>query len=881
MTRLVSGGRSGGVGNRTRTVSGSGALFALPRALGSGSSFSLRSGSNANLAVAGASISAASALAAGASQVALVRESVGAGAAARAVEYALTLTGATAAPTPTPTPTPTPGTYLPASAALAGAYGLGLLVSAYAGPALRLRRGSDGAELDIGFSGQALDIAAALAFKGASAVTVAAVYDQTGNGRHLTQPTASAQPTLWLGEGGPTITNYDTDSPMLIPATLAIPRADCAVFMAARTPGQAATCGYWAFGGAATDYGLTSPRSAGNLAMQPMVAGASIPATATNARALGVNNLAVLGLVSSAVKQVVHRDEQTADYPAAAAATLNTGGEVGEAIEYGGRTDWRGFVVYSAAPTDSEVTAIKAALKAVFSTAEPATLSFLAGGDSIVFGTGGANNRTITAALHHRSAASVLYRNIGIAGHRLELGYTGFDTLSAAYLTPGVPNVYVSDYGHNDIKTNVTDAPSALTAVEAMKGQARRMAAKLRAYGFDMVIWQEAYGDTTFTAHQEAARDAWNAWLRSGALAEDGLPCFDAVDTVASDAAFILSDAETDAGRGMALGSNSSDGVHPNEVHAGTRADHLLAAYAAIPFALRYVPVAGQQGLPYTGYAPRVVKGTAPYVFTLAPGSAALPAGLALNPATGAISGIPISAGTRSGIILRVSDSLGATADAAFAISVAAPATIAVADQTESWNAADATGITVAMPGVVNAGDVLVAVMTIDAVPAVTWDNAAAGAWTQRAQYVSNSNAHTLMVFTRTADGTEGGKVLNVALSGSQQAVTRVLRVTGATGAVEMASYLRSAATSADPPAITPSWTGASLDIAVLALDGTAAVSSGPAGYSGFMTRASSASGQSTNASAWKIVSGTEDPGAFTLSASGQWVAAAIALQAS
>ncbi|MFD2135387.1 hypothetical protein ACFSLT_09440 [Novosphingobium resinovorum] len=67
---------------------------------------------------------------------------------------------------------------------------------------------------------------------------------------------------------------------------------------------------------------------------------------------------------------------------------LNVGGEVGEAIEYGGRTDWRGFVVYGAAPSDAEVTGIKAVLKAVFGTCEPATLSFLGGGDSIVFGTG-------------------------------------------------------------------------------------------------------------------------------------------------------------------------------------------------------------------------------------------------------------------------------------------------------------------------------------------------------------------------------------------------------------------------------------------------------------------------------------------------------------
>ncbi|WP_404479911.1 putative Ig domain-containing protein [Novosphingobium sp. BL-52-GroH] len=883
MGRLVSGGRSGGIDNRTRTVSGSGTQFTLSRVLGSGSSFSLRSGSHANLTLTGVGIGATAALAAGASQVALVRESVGTGSAARAVEYAVTLTGATAtpAPTPTPTPTPTPGTYLPDNAALAGVYGLGKLVSSYAGPALRVRRASDGAELDIGFSGQGLDTAAAETFKGTSTLTVAVVYDQAGNGRHLTQPSSAAQPGLWLGEGGPTVTNYDTDCPLLIPATVAIPRADCAVFMVARTPGQSATCGYWAFGTTTTEFGLTSPRTAGNLAMQPMVAGTSIAATTQNAQALGVNNLAVIGLVSSAAKQVVHRDAQTVDYPAAAAATLNAGGEVGEAIEYGGRTDWRAFVVYSAAPADGDVIAIKAALKAVFATTEPATLSLLAGGDSIIFGTGGANNRTITAALHQRSAASVLFRNIGIAGHRLELGYAGFDTPSAAYLTPGVPNVYFGDYGHNDIKTNVSDAASATTAVEAMKTQARHMAARLRAYGFDMVIWQEAYADATFTVSQESARDAWNAWLRSGPVADDGLPCFDAVDTVASDAAFLLSDAETDAGRGMVLTANSSDGVHPNEAHAGIRADHLLATYAAIPFALKYMAVAGQQGIVYSGYTPRVVKGTAPYTFALAPGSAALPDGLSLNAATGVISGTPTAAGTTAGIVLRATDSLGATADAAFALSIAAAAAIAVADQTESWNTADATALSVTLPDTVQAGDVLVAIMSIDAVPTVTWDNATAGAWTQQALYVTNSNAHSIAVFTRTADGTEGGKVLAITLSGSQQAVTRVLRVTGATGAVEISSYLRSAAATADPPAITPSWSGASLYVAAVALDGTGTVSAGPSGYSAVATRASSASGQSTNATAWKIGLGTEDPGVFTLSASGQWVTATLALQSS
>jgi hypothetical protein len=873
MARLVSGGRSGGVFNRVRTVSGSGALLTLGRSLGVGSTFTLRSGSDANLQLSGSSLIAATALSAGTSQVALIRESVGLGQSTRAVEYAVTLTGAAS--------DPVEGAWLPANPALAGAYGLGKLVAGYDGPALRVRRASDGAEQDIGFAGQAFDAEAAAAFKGVSTLGVAVVYDQTGQGRHLTQPSTSAQPSLWLGEGGPTVTNYDTDCPMLIPATLAIPRADCAVFMAARTPGQAATCGYWAFGSTTTDYGLTSPRTAGNLAMQPMVASTSIPATATNAQALGVGNMAVLGLVSSASRQVVHRDEQTATYPAAAVAMLNVGGEVGEAIEYGGRTDWRGFVVYGAAPSDAEVTGIKAVLKAVFGTCEPATLSFLGGGDSIVFGTGGANNRTITAAMHHRSAASVLLRNIGIAGHRLDQHYNDFDTVSAAYITPGVPNVYFADYGHNDIKTYVTDAATAISAVEAMKVQARSMAARLRIYGFSMVVWQEAYADTSFTVAQENARDAWNAWLRSNPVADDGLPCFDAVDLVASDAGFVLSDAETDAGRGMAMTANSSDGVHPNEVHAGARAAHLLAAYEAIPFTLKYATRPAQQGLAYTGYLPRLVKGTGPFTFALASGSSPLPTGLSLDSGTGVISGTPTVSGTTSGVVLRVTDSLGAAAQASFNLTVAASATIAVTDQTETWNTVDATAVTVAMPAAVNVGDILVAVMSVDGTVTVTWDNATAGAWTQRATYAANSNQHLLTIFTRTADGTEGGKVLNVGLSGSQQAVTRVMRVTGASGAVEISTYARGNAVAADPPALTPSWGGASLYIAALALDGTATIASGPTGYAGFMSRVSSASGQSTNATAWKLASGTEDPAAYTISATSNWVTATLALQAS
>jgi len=66
--------------------------------------------------------------------------------------------------------------------------------------ALRLRRSSDNTEQDIGFSGSTvgsgLDTSAISSFVGSNSAYVVTWYDQTGNGKHLTQATASKQPRL-------------------------------------------------------------------------------------------------------------------------------------------------------------------------------------------------------------------------------------------------------------------------------------------------------------------------------------------------------------------------------------------------------------------------------------------------------------------------------------------------------------------------------------------------------------------------------------------------------------------------------------------------------------------------------------------------------------
>ena len=83
---------------------------------------------------------------------------------------------------------------LPASTA---AYSVRRLRAAYTGPLLRVRRSSDNAEQDIGYTiGGHLDRAALTAFCGSLSCFVRTWFDQSGNGRDAIQTTAANQPRI-------------------------------------------------------------------------------------------------------------------------------------------------------------------------------------------------------------------------------------------------------------------------------------------------------------------------------------------------------------------------------------------------------------------------------------------------------------------------------------------------------------------------------------------------------------------------------------------------------------------------------------------------------------------------------------------------------------
>ncbi len=98
------------------------------------------------------------------------------------------------AASPPPPPPPNLDAY---TTSMFGCYGTSRLLTAYSGAALQVRRSSDNATQDIAFlSGGGLDTASMLSFCGGGNGFVSIFYDQSGNGKHLTQSTAAMQPQI-------------------------------------------------------------------------------------------------------------------------------------------------------------------------------------------------------------------------------------------------------------------------------------------------------------------------------------------------------------------------------------------------------------------------------------------------------------------------------------------------------------------------------------------------------------------------------------------------------------------------------------------------------------------------------------------------------------
>jgi len=212
---------------------------------------------------------------------------------------------------------------------------------------------------------------------------------------------------------------------------------------------------------------------------------------------------------------------------------------------------------------------------------------------------------------------------------------------------------------------------------------------------------------------------------------------------------------------------------------------------------------------------------------------------------------------------------------------MAFPAQVAAPTQTQF--ASTVTSMPVTMPASVTSGNRLIA--TVSVRNSGTWSTIPTG-WTQLAQQLGGGSASQLTIFEKIANGTEGGTTPTWVASVATTAIWQVQQISGAHASTASEVTTSSGdATSADPPALTPSWgTDDTLWIAVAghAAVSAAAFTAAPTNYSGFQNNGASSGGSATSvATAYRqLNASSENPGTFTAGGSNRfWAAATIGVR--
>ena len=209
---------------------------------------------------------------------------------------------------------------------------------------------------------------------------------------------------------------------------------------------------------------------------------------------------------------------------------------------------------------------------------------------------------------------------------------------------------------------------------------------------------------------------------------------------------------------------------------------------------------------------------------------------------------------------------------------LAAPLVAAV---TETAFGTDTTDHNVDMPATVDAGDLLIVLFTND-------ENTTVNTPTGWSLMTSDTNGpHVrLSVYYSIAAGTEGGTTVNFVTTSAEEAAAQVYRIANWHGTTppEISTAATGTNTTPDPSSLDPAgWDVAdTLWIAVAGQDrGEQGTPTYPASYTdGISTLSSSGNGRCQIHSARRVLAAAlEDPGAFTVPVSEQWIAFTIAVR--
>jgi hypothetical protein len=207
-----------------------------------------------------------------------------------------------------------------------------------------------------------------------------------------------------------------------------------------------------------------------------------------------------------------------------------------------------------------------------------------------------------------------------------------------------------------------------------------------------------------------------------------------------------------------------------------------------------------------------------------------------------------------------------------------------VASVTETAFGTDTTSHYVNMPATVNAGDLLIVLFTNDGSTTVTTPDG----WSLLASN-ARGTAVRLSVYYRIAAGTEGGTTVNFVTSASEQAAVQVYRITDWHGTTppEISTAATGTSTAPNPAFLNPAaWDVAdTLWLAVAGQDrgDQSGITAYPSSYEDGISTQSSVPAMTgvcrTHSARGVLAVASENPSAFTIPVSEEWVAFTIAVR--
>lgn len=186
----------------------------------------------------------------------------------------------------------------------------------------------------------------------------------------------------------------------------------------------------------------------------------------------------------------------------------------------------------------------------------------------------------------------------------------------------------------------------------------------------------------------------------------------------------------------------------------------------------------------------------------------------------------------------------------------------------------------VPLPPGIQAGNLLIIAVTLRVSSART--TSTPSGWSPLYTTAGSTDLRRHSAYYRVADGTEGGTV-RVSASGDARWGTVSYRVSSFSGTPEASSASLGSSSTPNSPSLSPSWGSAkTLWLAIIGQMPTSeggSVSSYPSGYTGGIFGASGGSIALTASAHRQLEASSEDPGAFSMPSSANWVAYTVAVR--